>query len=350
MRPRLASLKVRDRPNLSRAGYGTLSAVKAITVREPGGPEVLEVAEVPDPAPGPGEVLIEVVATGVNRADLLQRQGRYPPPPGASPILGLECSGRIAAMGADVTGWAVGAECVALLAGGAYAEKVVAPTGSVVRPPAGIDLVTAAGVIEVAATVVSNLDLAGLRTGDRFLVHGGAGGVGSFAIQYANALGATVLTTAGREDKLAYCRSIGADLAVSYREDWVAAVREFTAGDGVDVILDNMGAKYLEPNLAVLAIGGQLMIIGMQGGRVGSLDLGRLMARRASVNATSLRPRPPAEKAAICARVVDTVWPLISSGRVQPAPQEVFPLSDAAAAHQRLESGEAIGKLILTVS
>ena len=316
----------------------------------PGGPEVLEVAELPDPTPGPGEVLIRVVAAGVNRADLLQRQGHYPPPPGASPLLGLECSGVIAAVGSGVTEWQPGQPCVALLAGGAYAELVVAPEGQVVPPPPGVDLVTAAGLIEVAATVWSNLELARLKDGECFLVHGGAGGIGSFAIQYAaKACGATVIATAGSEEKLEYCRSIGSDLATSYRGDWVAAVAEFTGGQGVDVILDNMGAKYLESNLAALGLGGRLVVIGLQGGRQGTLDLSRLMGKRASVTATSLRPRPSAEKAAICTAVVDTVWPLIESGAIIPAPQTVFPLTEASEAHRLLESGSHLGKVILSV-
>lgn len=238
---------------------------------------------------------------------------------------------------------------MALLAGGAYAELVAVPAGQVVPPPPGVDLVTAAGIVEVAATVWSNLDRAGLRSGERFLVHGGAGGIGSFAIQYAKTLGAIVITTAGSAEKLAYCRSIGADLAISYREDWPQAVADFTDGRGVDLILDNMGAKYLPANVSALATGGRLVIIGLQGGRQATLDLGQLMARRADVLATSLRPRPVAEKVAICQQVVQTIWPRISSGAIKPAPQTLYPLAEAVAAHQRLESGDNLGKIILTV-
>lgn len=323
--------------------------MRAIVVREPGGPDALELAEVPDPQVGPGEVLIDVVAAGVNRADLMQRQGRYPPPPGASGLLGLECSGHVAGIGPGVEDWQVGEPCVALLAGGGYAERVVAPAGQVVVPPPGIDLVTAGGVIEVAATVSSNLDLARLRAGERFLVHGGAGGIGTFAIAYAKSLGATVMATAGSEEKLAHCRSLGADLAVSYREDWPAAADTFSAGAGIDVILDNMGASYLERNVAVLATGGRLMVIGLQGGRQGTLDLGALLPKRASVTATALRSRPVEEKAAICVGVVVGVWPAYAAGALGPPPTTVFGLAEAAEAHRWLESGSGLGKAVLRV-
>jgi len=324
--------------------------MKAIIALEPGGPEVLALKDVDAPVAAPGEILIKVVAAGVNRADVMQRQGHYPAPPGASLIMGLECSGTVAALGDGVSGWATGDACVALLAGGGYAEYVTVPAGQVVSPPEGIDMVTAAGLIEVAATVTSNLRLAGLVGGDTFLVHGGAGGIGSFAIPYAHALGARVIATAGSEEKLAYCRSIGADLATSYRDDWAAAVASFTDDRGVDVILDNMGAAYLEPNVASLAIGGRLVVIGLQGGRQGTVDLGRLLTRRAQVMATSLRARPVAEKAEICRQVVQTVWPLITSGTIKPAPQTRFPLAATADAHRHLDSGGHLGKIVLTVS
>lgn len=319
----------------------------AIEVTEPGGPEVLRPVQADRPEPGPGEVLIRTAAVGVNRADLLQRQGHYPPPPGASPLLGLECSGTIAAVGPGGTGWRLGEECVALLAGGAYAEYVIAPAGQVVRPPAGPDLITAGGLIEVAATVLANLDLVGLRAGERFLVHGGAGGIGSFAIQYAKGLGATVIATAGAPEKVDYCRSVGADHALSYRDDWPAAVESITGGAGLDVILDNMGGSYLDDHVRLLGTGGRLVVIGLQGGRTGTLDLGRLLANRGQVHATSLRPRPVEEKAAICARVAERVWPMITDGRIRPAPQTTFPLAEAAAAHRLLESGDNLGKVLL---
>lgn len=321
--------------------------MRAVTVDQPGDPEVLRVRTLDDPVPGPGELLIKVTAAGVNRADLQQRLGVYPPPPGASEIIGLECSGHIAGVGADVTGWQTGEPCVALLAGGGYAEYVVVPAGQVVRPPHGVELATAGGLFEVAATVSSNLSRAGLREGETFLVHGGAGGIGSFAIQYAKALGARVIATGGAEEKLAFCRSVGADLATSYRQDWVAAVRDFTDGRGVDVILDNMGASYLEANTSVLGPDGRLVIIGLQGGRKATLDLGALLAKRAAVMATSLRGRPAAQKAMICRQVADRVWPLITAGKIRPAPETRFGLDEVVQAHRRLESGDNIGKILL---
>lgn len=319
----------------------------AVIAAESGGPDVLRLAERPDLEPAPSEVLLDVCAAGVNRADLMQRQGHYPPPPGASDIIGLECSGVVAAVGAEVTRWETGDEVAALLAGGGYATQVTVPEGQAISVPEGVDLVTAAGLLEVAATVASNLRLAGLSSGDRLLVHGGTGGIGSFAIQYGKARGATVLTTAGTEAKLDYCRSLGADHALSYREDWPAAVSRATDGEGVDVILDVMGAKYLEPNVTSLATGGRLVVIGMQGGRQGTLDLGLLLRKRGHVIATSLRGRPAAEKSEICAFVEREVWPLITSGRITPTRQTTFPLADAADAHRLLESGDNVGKIIL---
>ncbi|MFT3971602.1 MAG: NAD(P)H-quinone oxidoreductase [Micropruina sp.] len=322
--------------------------MRAVVVETSGPPEVMRVAEVPTPRAGPGEVLIRVVASGVNRADLLQRQGRYPPPRGASEILGLEVSGTIAAVGDGVHDWRVGEECVALLAGGGYAEYVVVPAGQVVRPPRGIDLVTASGLIEVAATVASNLTQVGLRPGETFLVHGGTGGIGTFAIQYASALGARVFATAGRPHKLALCRELGATDAFDYHDDWLAALRRATDRHGADVILDVIGAKYLPSNLDALASDGRLVVIGLQGGRTGTLDLGKLLAKRASVTATGLRGRPAEQKAAICAEVERTVWPLIEAGRIRPAVETRYHAEDATEAHRHLASGEAVGKLILT--
>lgn len=315
-----------------------------------GAPEVLQVREVPSPEPGPGEVLVEVVAAGVNRADLVQRQGHYPPPPGASEVFGLEVSGRVAALGEGVDDLAVGQECVALLAGGGYAEQVVVPAGQVLAPPPGMSLIEAAGVIEVAATVWSNLDLARLRAGEVFLVHGGSGGIGSFAIQYARALGATVVTTAGTPEKLTHCRELGADHALSYRDDWAAQVRDLTGPHGVDVVLDNMGAKYLGSHLQLLARNGRLVVIGLQGGTRATLDLGLLLRRCGSVSATSLRGRPLAEKAEICRRVAAEVWPLLADGTIRPTRTTTFLLDEVRAAHERLESGDSLGKLVLVVN
>jgi putative PIG3 family NAD(P)H quinone oxidoreductase len=323
--------------------------VKAIVPREPGPSEVLELRDVEIPSPRRHEVLIKVAAAGVNRADLLQRQGHYQLPPGVSEIPGLEASGTIAEVGEEVSNWEVDDPCVALLTGGGYAEYVAAPAGQVVPPPLGVELVAAAAVIEVAATVYSNIELIGLADGDMFLVHGGAGGIGSFAIQYAKTIGATVITTAGSEDKLNYCRSIGADHAISYRGDWPAAVRE-VAADGVQMILDNMGAKYLEDHIQLLGTDGALVVIGMQGGRRGTLDLASLSERRGLVTANLLRARPLEEKAAICRGLVQNVWPLIADDTIKQPPLTVFPLAEAAAAHARLESGDNIGKIILSVA
>ena len=323
--------------------------MKAIVVPEPGPPEMLELHELETPSPGPNDVLIKVAAAGVNRADLLQRQGHYPVPPGVSDIPGLEVSGTIAEVGEEVFNWEVDDPCVALLAGGGYAEYVAAPAGQVVPPPLGVELVAAAGVIEVAATVYSNIELIGLADGDTFLVHGGAGGIGSFAIQYAKSIGATVITTAGSEEKLNYCRSIGADHAISYRGNWPSAVRE-VAADGVQMILDSIGAKYLDDHVQLLATDGALVIIGMQGGRKGTLDLGALSARRGLITATLLRARSVAQKSAICRGLVETVWPLIADNTIRQPPVTVFSLADAAAAHAQLESGDNIGKIILSVT
>lgn len=325
--------------------------MRAIVATEPGGPEVLTVTELTDPAPGPGEVLVRVAAAGLNRADLLQRQGFYPPPPGASDIIGMECSGTVAALGEGVTGWSVGDQVCALLAGGGYAEQVVVPAGQVMPVPAGVSLVEAAGLPEVACTVWSNLVMtAGLEHGETLLVHGGAGGIGSFAIQLGRALGVTVLTTAGTEDKRAFCRELGADVAIDYhQEDFVAVAQEH---GGADVILDNMGAKYLARNVEALADGGRLTIIGLQGGTKAELDLNALMRKRASVTGTTLRSRPTEGrrgKAAICAEVVAHVWPLVEEGAIRPIVDTTFPLAEAAAAHERMTSGEHSGKLLLTV-
>ena len=324
--------------------------MRAVIATEPGGPEVLTVTELPDLSPGPGEVAIEVVASAVNRADLLQRQGHYPPPPGASETIGLECSGRIAAVGDGVDRWQPGDEVCALLAGGGYAEQVVVPAGQVMPVPPGVDVETAAALPEVACTVWSNVFMvAHLRPEETLLVHGGGGGIGTFAIQLAHALGARVVTTAGSEEKLEVCRSLGADVSVNYREqDFVDVVRTATDGRGADVILDNMGAKYLGRNVEALATEGRLVIIGMQGGTKGELDIATLLRKRGAVIATALRSRPTDEKAAICAAVTEHVWPLVGSGEVRPIVAERFALADAAAAHTAVEQGTNIGKVLLT--
>ncbi|HEU5428013.1 MAG TPA: NAD(P)H-quinone oxidoreductase [Actinocrinis sp.] len=323
--------------------------MKAIQITEPGGPDVLDWTDVPDPVPGVGEVLIEVAASAVNRADLLQRAGFYPPPAGASDILGLECSGRIAALGDGVTGWDVGDEVCALLAGGGYAERVVVPAGQVLPVPKGVDLVSAAGLPEAVCTVWSNVFMgAGLQPRETLLVHGGAGGIGTTAIQLAKALGARVVATAGSPEKVARCRDLGADAAINYRtEDFVERLSEITAGHGADVILDNMGAAYLGRNLDALAVNGRLVVIGLQGGVRGELDLGRLMGKRAAILATGLRARPVAEKSAIVASVREHVWPLTESGTLTVVADQRFPMAEAAAAHRLVESSGHVGKVLL---
>ena len=322
--------------------------MRAVTVPSPGGPEALTLAEVPDPVAGEGEVVVDVVATAVNRADLLQRRGFYPPPPGASEILGLECSGRIRSIGSGVAGWSVGDEVCALLSGGGYAEQVVVPAGQLMRVPEGVPVETAAALPEVACTVWSNVFMvARLRPDETLLVHGGAGGIGTFAIQLAAALGARVFATAGSAEKLELCRSLGAERAISYRdEDFVEILREV---GGADVILDNMGAKYLGPNVAALATEGRLAIIGMQGGTKGELDVGALMTKRAAVVATTLRARPVGEKSAICRAVEEHVWPLVEAGKVRPMVGTALALDDVSEAHALMEAGEHTGKILLRV-
>ncbi|MGY4718816.1 NAD(P)H-quinone oxidoreductase [Naumannella huperziae] len=321
----------------------------AVTQSEPGPPSVLTWSQVPTPEPTGDEVLIKIRSAGVNRADLLQRQGAYPPPPGAPDILGLECAGEIAALGPDADEWEVGDPCVALLAGGGYAEYVAVPQGQVVAPPEGVDPVSAGGLIEVAATVLSMTELAGLDSGDVFLVHGGAGGIGSFAIQYGRAVGTEVITTAGNADKLAYCRELGATHALDYHDDWVAGVAEATGGDGADVILDVIGAKYLSANLGAMAHDGRIAIIGLQGGSKAELDLNALLRKRGAVIAASLRSRPVDQKSAICAAVADDVWPLYADGAIRVPNETRIPMPEAARAHELLESGANTGKIVLTV-
>ena len=325
----------------------------AITTDEHGGPEVLRWAEVPDPELAAGEVVVEVAAGALNRADLLQRKGFYPPPPGASEIIGMECSGRIAALGDGVSGWQVGDQVCALLAGGGYAEKVAVPAGQLLPVPAGVSLIDAAGLPEVAATVWSNLiGVARLQAGELVLIQGGTGGIGTHAIQVATALGARVAATAGNPERLDRCRELGAELAIDYHDTDIAdQLRKASDGRGADVILDNMGAAALTDNLDRLAPGGRLVIIGMQGGTKTELDLSKLLRKRNSIAATNLRGRPtdgPDGKAAIIADVRAGVWPLIESGKVKPIIHARLPMSDAAEAHRQLEAGGVIGKLLLT--
>jgi putative PIG3 family NAD(P)H quinone oxidoreductase len=308
--------------------------------------------EVPDVSAGDGEVLIEVAAAGVNRADVLQAAGKYPPPPGASEIIGMEVAGVIAEVGSGVTGWSVGQEVCALLSGGGYAEYVAAPAGQVMPTPKGVDLVDAAGLPEVACTVWSNVVMiAHLSEGQLLLLHGGGSGIGSHAIQVARALGARVAVTAGSAEKLDLCRDLGAQITINYRdEDFVARLREET--DGANVILDIMGAAYLDRNIDALASDGQLIIIGMQGGAMGELNLGKLLSKRARVIGTTLRARPvsgPNSKSPIVAAVTASVWPMIADGQVRPITGARMPVQQAADAHQLLVSGKVSGKILLTV-
>jgi len=314
---------------------------------EPGGLEALKLVEVPAPQPASGEVLVRVEAAGVNRADLLQRQGFYPPPSGITDILGLECAGTVAALGEDVTEFAVGDPVCALLSGGGYAEYVAVPAGQIAPIPAGLDAVQAAAIMETACTVWSNLVTVGrLAPGETLLVHGGSSGIGTMAIQVAKALGARVVTTVGSPEKAAAVSALGADVVIDYREQDFAEAMD-AAGIKADVILDIMGAKYLAPNVASLATNGRLVIIGLQGGLQAELNLGQLLAKRASVSATSLRARPAAEKAEIVAATRAHVFPMIESGAVRPIVHATFDLADSAGAHRVLEQSSHIGKLLL---
>jgi putative PIG3 family NAD(P)H quinone oxidoreductase len=323
--------------------------MRAIVITTPGGPEVLRLEEVPDPVPGPGEALVEVNAAGINRADAMQREGRYPPPPGAPPYPGMECSGRISAVGPGVTGWRAGDEVCALLGGGGYAELVAVPQGQLLPIPDLVTVTEAAALVEAACTLQATVfRQAQLAPGETLLVHGGAGGIGTLAIQIAKAFGVTVACTAGSPAKLARCRELGADLAISYRDDdFTTAVRDFTDGRGADVILDIMGAPYLQRNLDALATGGRLMVISTRGGGRAEADLSLLMRKRASILASTLRARPLAEKAAIVAGVRADIWPLISSGQVTPVIERMLPMADAAEAHRLLDDGTHVGKILL---
>lgn len=323
--------------------------MKAVVAREPGGPEVLELVDVPDIEPKPGEVLIEVAAAGVNRADLLQRRGFYPPPKDAPEWLGLECSGTIVAVGQGVVSRSVGDEVCALLSGGGYAERVSVPTGQVMDIPAGVDLVTAAALPEAAATVWSNIVMtAGLREGESLLIHGGGSGIGTMGIQIARALGARVFVTAGSAAKLSRCEELGAEVLINYREqDFVEVIRDETGGRGVDVILDNMGASYLARNISALAFGGRLAIIGLQGGTKSEINLGAVLSTNVTISALSLRARPSDQKAMICKELERRVWPLIAAGLVKPTVDRVLSLADAPAAHAALDDGSVVGKILL---
>lgn len=319
-----------------------------MTAARPGGPEVLGPADAPDPTPSSHEVVVDVAAAGVNNADLLQRAGHYPPPAGAPSWPGLEVSGRVSAVGAEVTRWRVGDEVCALLDGGGYAARVAVTAAQVLPAPAGLPLVDAAGLPEALCTALSTFDAARLVAGETLLVHGGSGGVGHLAVQAGRVLGARVLATAGGPERVARCRDLGADVVIDHRsEDFVERVREVTDGRGADVVLDVVGAAYLGRNLAALATGGRLAVVGMQQGRRGELDLGLLLTRRATVLGTTLRSRPPAEKARIVADVEERLWPAVERGEIRPVVHARIPLDEAERAHRLMASGEVFGKVLL---
>lgn len=327
---------------------GKTNGMHAVTIPRPGGPDALVWAEVPDPEPGPGEVLIDVAASAVNRADLLQRQGHYPPPAGAPAYPGLECSGVISATGPGVADLRPGDEVCALLSGGGYAERVAVPAGQVLPVPRGVTVEDAAALPEAACTVWSNVvDIARLRAGETLLVHGGGSGIGTFAIQLGVALGARVIATA-RSAKHDALKLLGADTTIDYTAaDFVAETKAVTGGRGADVILDIIGAAYLFRNIAVLAPNGRIANIGLQGGRTAELDLSALMAARGSISATTLRARPADEKAAVVRATREQVWPLIESGAIRPVIDRRMPMSRAADAHRLVESNEHVGKVLL---
>ncbi len=324
--------------------------MRAVSISEPGEADVLTVTEVEAPTAGPGQVVVQTAAIGVNRADVMQRKGFYPPPKGASPLPGLEVSGTISEVGEGVEGWSVGDEVCGLVDGGGYAEQVLVPAAQLLPVPKGVSLTDAAGLPEVVCTVWSNVFMTcGLQPEETFLVHGGSSGIGTMAIQLAVAMGAKVAVTAGSQAKLDRCAELGAGILVDYKnEDFVEKVRQETDGHGADVILDVVGAKYLSANLDLLATSGRIVVIGLLGGRKAELDLGKMLAKRAAVIATGLRSRPPEEKAAIVAAVREHVWPLIEDGTVRPIIQGSHPLEQAAEAHREMEASGHVGKILLT--
>ena len=326
--------------------------MQAILIDQPGDENVLKLGSAPDPILGPGQVRIAVAASALNRADLLQRQGMYPPPPGASPILGLECSGVVAELGEGVQQWQVGDRVMALLAGGGYAEQVVVDAGSCMKVPENLDLVEAGGLAEVCLTVFLNVfQLGGLEAGGWLLVHGGGSGIGTAAIQMAREAGARVIVTAGSDEKCARCLELGANVAVNYREaDFAEAVAEATGGAGVDVILDSIGGAYLERNLSSLALGGRLVLIGLMGGAKAEIPLGTLLMKRLHVMGSTLRARPEAEKADLARAFVERFGKALESGALRPIIHEVLPLAEAAEGHRRMKASAHFGKILLKVS
>ncbi|WP_068255364.1 NAD(P)H-quinone oxidoreductase [Janibacter corallicola] len=324
--------------------------MRAVSISEPGEADVLTLTEVEAPSAGPGQVVVQTAAIGVNRADIMQRRGFYPPPKGASPLPGLEVSGTISEVGEGVEDWSVGDEVCGLVDGGGYAEQVLVPAAQLLPVPTGVSLTDAAGLPEVVCTVWSNVFMtAGLQPEETFLVHGGSSGIGTMAIQLAVAMGAKVAVTAGSRAKLDRCAELGAGILVDYKnEDFVEKVRQETDGHGANVILDVVGAKYLAANVDLLATSGRLVVIGLLGGRKGELDLGKMLGKRAAVIATGLRSRPPEEKASIVAAVREHVWPLFEDGTVRPIIQGSHPMARAADAHREMEASDHVGKILLT--
>ena len=322
----------------------------AIEISKPGPPEVLKPVERPDPAPAAGEVRIRVAAAGVNRPDILQRRGAYPPPAGASDLPGLEVAGTIDAVGSGVADWRVGDRVCALLAGGGYATLCTSPAVQCLPVPAGMDLVTAAAIPETFFTVWTNVfDRGRLRAGESALFHGGSSGIGTTAIQLAAARGARVFATAGSDDKCRACEQLGAERAINYRtEDFVDVIKQVTGGRGVDVILDIVGGEYIARDLVALAVEGRLVVIGFMGGDSATIDFRRVLGRRLTITGSTLRPRSPAEKGEIASALRREVWPLLERGAVKPVVYRTFPLDEAAAAHRLMESSEHVGKIILT--
>lgn len=325
--------------------------MQIIEISQPGPPDVLKIGDRPDPMPAAGEVLIDVAAAGVNRPDILQRLGKYPPPPGASDILGLEVAGTITAIGKDVTAWVGGEQVCALLAGGGYAQRAVVPQEQVLAVPKGLSLIEAAAIPETFFTVWTNVFERGrLTKGESILIHGGTSGIGTTAIQLANIFGARVLTTAGTDEKCAAARKLGADVAFNYRTtDWAAAALEATEGRGLDVILDIVGGDYIPRNLGLLATDGRLVQIAFLKHPKAEIDFSVMMRKRAWITGSTLRPRTPVEKGAIAAELKRHVWPLLEAGTVKPIIYQVFPLAQAADAHRLMEAGTHIGKIVLDV-
>jgi putative PIG3 family NAD(P)H quinone oxidoreductase len=325
--------------------------MRCVEISTPGPPEALKLVERPDPVAGRGDVLIRVAAAGVNRPDVMQRRGLYPPPPGASDLPGLEVAGIVESLGEGVTEWRVGDRVCALVSGGGYATLCVAPAPQCLPVPAGMDLVTAAAIPETFFTVWTNVfDRGRLRSGETALFHGGSSGIGTTAIQLAAARGARVLATAGSDEKCRACEQLGAERAINYRtEDFVDVVKQLTKGRGVDLILDIVGGDYIPRDLASLALEGRLVVIGFMGGDTATIDFRRVLGRRLTITGSTLRPRSVEEKGQIAAEVRREVWPLLESGKVKPLIYRMFPLADAAAAHRLMESSEHVGKIVLTV-